>query len=299
MSENQTVHPDTHCISATKVFDWTFHCSTIRMKIPIFIKRKIIIHQEKICGDFYIKHTEQESTLLWENSSTFNTTGTIWLSNNSKGNGIINIFVNNKFLFSIPNNKSRSITIDKFQSLSITANSIYDCQGHFFITVNKKIKLSGTEKLNIKGIKKAECFFTDQYDNSINSCSKESIEYKKTMRVSGRKDIEIILPNGKTVLLQKVKLRKKGYLSIELYDDNHCIEPVPFSFEEDFLLCAPTGTVIACTIEKANCYVNLIPKSYEDICFEVEISIDIQQIIEVLAKENILIRGNLIYYQQK
>ncbi|MFJ7977177.1 hypothetical protein ACIQZI_16030 [Peribacillus sp. NPDC096379] len=65
------------------------------------------------------------------------------------------------------------------------------------------------KKRDIKGNKKVECFFIDQCGNETNRCFNEVIECEEVLGVSGRTNRKVILLSGKTMLLQKVNLRKK------------------------------------------------------------------------------------------
>ncbi|MFJ5623041.1 DUF3992 domain-containing protein [Peribacillus loiseleuriae] len=294
MSEVQITYPDSHCINITKVFDWIVHLSTIRIKNPIFIKRKVKIIKEEICRNFYIEDNEQGSILLWEGSSPSHIASTVWISNESKNDCIINVFVNDKFLFSVLNGQSKSITIAKLQSLSITTDSKHGIKGKVYMVINKKMAYLDGEKKNIKGNKKVECFFTDQCGNQTNHCFNEIIECEEVLGVSGRTNRNVMLPSGKSMLLQKVKLRIKGYVCIKHYNDNCYIGPLPFFFEESFFLCAPNGTTIACIIENAHCHATLLPSVHEDVHYVINLSIELLQHVKVLGNTNVLIEGNIV-----
>ncbi|MGX2958347.1 S-Ena type endospore appendage [Peribacillus sp. JNUCC 23] len=98
-----------------------------------------------------MEDSKQEPTLLWEDASPSNITSTIWISNDSKNDCVINVFVNDKFLFSILNGRSKSVTIAKLQSLSITTDSKQGIKGKFYMVINKKVTYLNGEKKDIKG----------------------------------------------------------------------------------------------------------------------------------------------------
>lgn len=203
----------------------------------------------------------------------------------------MNVFANDKLLFSILNGQSKSVTIAKLRTLSITTDSIHGTKGKFYLVINKKMAYVDREIKNFTRMKQVECFFTDQCGNRTNPCFNEVITCEV---ISGRTNQKIMLPSGKTVLLQKVKLRKNGYVCLE-YEDNCYIGPIPLFIDESFLLYAPDGTTISCEIEKAFCHATFSPSDHEDVYYMINLTIKLQQNVKVLGHANVLVEGNVVH----
>jgi hypothetical protein len=137
------------------------------------------------------------------------------------------------------------------------------------------------EILNNGGV--VSCFLTDQRGEPLDPNNHDSITCDEIQGPNGRENIPITLPDGQHVTLQKVRIRKSGFIVVRVtngIEECHS-NPIPFSLVESSLLCAPEGTDIICQLKDFQCFasVNCQQGLYESL----EISLDICQEIQVIT----------------
>ncbi|MBZ5753652.1 hypothetical protein [Metabacillus rhizolycopersici] len=152
----------------------------------------------------------------------------------------------------------------KQETLCIKVPKVYDwVVGQIQVPVQSFRGTSGLERLNFTcdeineqvqgGQLTAECILTDENGHPVDPLAPGSISCTE---IDGRNDVNVILPTGETVTLQKVIVLKKGYFVVQISNvrGESCISsPQPFSVCEQFLLCAPEGTFLKCTITEFEC----------------------------------------------
>ena len=102
----------------------------------------------------------------------------------------------------------------------------------------------------------AHCFLTNADGVPIEPTSQGAINCQELTNASGRKDVQVILPSGECTVLQKVTVLKQGYYVVEISNMNNSVcrsTPQLFSVYESFLLCAPEGTTINCSLADFDC----------------------------------------------
>lgn len=145
------------------------------------------------------------------------------------------------------------------------------------------------------------CFLADENGNRLNPKKEGSISCQEIMQAGGRKNVTATFPNGNRVILQKVKLFKRGYVVVEANDKkgNRCqTEPIPFHFEEAFLLCAPPGTFVDCHITYFDCTATIHcdrNKKLQNIFVVIDLCQEVQ--MEAIAKIALKARLKLIKKQ--
>ena len=95
----------------------------------------------------------------------------------------------------------------------------------------------------------------------------------------------------RTVTLQKVTIRKQGYVVVEVEDeDTLCVsEPIPFCFFEFAILCAPAGTEVVWSVTHFDCQacVNCLEGAFQSLDINFEICQSIQIVADVVVEQEI------------
>jgi hypothetical protein len=136
-----------------------------------------------------------------------------------------------------------------------------------------------------------ECFLSNKFGQplSIHKALKSGALLCKEMEQAlGRRDVEIHLPNGKTVILQAVKVLVKGYVGVSVLDATGAVicrtrKGIHFATVETFYLCAPKGTHVDCDITSFECDAILLCKNsvqteFEQLDLSISLCIDVQMV---------------------
>lgn len=144
--------------------------------------------------------------------------------------------------------------------------------------------------LNLCDILTVNCLLTDKGGKPLDPLLPNSIMCNE-LAIPHRKDVEVPLPDGKTITLQKVKVQKQGYVVIEIIGpETTCIsDPIPFLFIETFVLCAPDGTKLRCLVTDFSCSANL--NCRDGLVTSVDLFFDFCQEVETSAKKIITLSG--------
>ncbi|MBM7702909.1 hypothetical protein [Metabacillus iocasae] len=98
------------------------------------------------------------------------------------------------------------------------------------------------------------CQLVDELGNSI------SLPSSLSCQEQSRQDVTVHYLN-ETIPLQKVRLQQSGYYVIHLTDPARNVtctsNPIPFSFTENVILCAPPDTTINCEVVDMTCETDL------------------------------------------
>lgn len=275
----QSAIKESSLIKAEKVFDWVSRKSETKFT-KLLLKRKKLMTDE-ISGEIFIPSEQLEPVVLWEGDIGFNFTGTITIQNDSKSETNLEVLINDSLLASIERQQSRSFTVSQLRSLKVRCCESNICMGNFSLVLHYPVLLEGWNK----NIEKNDvcCFLSDQFGNSVKEIHCEELTFNNQ-----RKDVEVVLPSGETVVLQKVLVRKCGFIVIKLNECEHT-NPISFSIEETFLLCAPAGTKVKCEVLEIECNAKATSSDYPDVLLEIEISIDICQRVSVLGNVQLML----------
>lgn len=105
-----------------------------------------------------------------------------------------------------------------------------------------------------------------------------------------RMQVEVCMPNGEEVTLEKVKILIKVSVDVDLYDEagNHiCTSCEPFEFTkvETFYLCAPEGTEVCAFVTAGQCDAELIfDGSYMQLDLSFSFCLDVHVLADVLLE---------------
>ncbi|WP_226682728.1 BMQ_0737 family morphogenetic spore coat protein [Sutcliffiella horikoshii] len=141
------------------------------------------------------------------------------------------------------------------------------------------------------------CFLSDEHGHKIDTKAHYNHRHHKAFvckeidQAGGRTEVEVELPDGTEVTLQRVKVLIKGYVTVHIVDDSGtvlcCSEPIPFANIQTFLLCAPEGTELDCHVTFFDCDSNLIVTSDLSqldinllLCLDVQMEADVKLEIE-------------------
>ncbi|WP_010283308.1 BMQ_0737 family morphogenetic spore coat protein [Bacillus timonensis] len=138
------------------------------------------------------------------------------------------------------------------------------------------------------------CFLSDDKGRRIDPREDEEFfTCKEITPARGRTPVTVTLPNGDTVTLQRVKALVKGFVAIQIVNENGEVvcssTGIPFATVQNFLLCAPDGTELDCHVSFFECDANLIcAEDFQQLdvsltlCLEVQIEADVK--LEIEAK---------------
>jgi hypothetical protein len=133
------------------------------------------------------------------------------------------------------------------------------------------------------------CYLSDAAGNPINL---SNIDCREIPQPGGVRENVTVNVNGVPITLQKVKVAKQGFVSIQVINPQNkqviaSTAGIPWSVSEKFFLCAPSGTTLNCTITKFECDALLIcttPPSGAPTFSELKISISMCQDIQMEAE---------------
>ncbi|AST90654.1 MULTISPECIES: hypothetical protein [Sutcliffiella] len=107
------------------------------------------------------------------------------------------------------------------------------------------------------------CFLSDAHGNRIDpKVDHKALLCQEIKQPGGRHDVDVTLPNGDEITLQKVKVLVKGHVVVELVDAVGNVVcrtcPIQWATAQTFILCAPEGTKLSCHISFFECDASLI-----------------------------------------
>jgi len=138
------------------------------------------------------------------------------------------------------------------------------------------------------------CFLTDAAGNPIDPVvDQDALICQEITQPNGRQPVNVTLPSGETVTLQKVKALVKGHVVVQIVSPAGMVicqsSPIPFATAQTFILCAPEGTQLNCHISFFECDTSLVcTNNFAQLdvsitlCLEVQMEADVK--IEVEAR---------------
>ncbi|MEH7380588.1 hypothetical protein V7138_08920 [Bacillus sp. JJ1533] len=169
-------------------------------------------------------------------------------------------------------------------------------------TLKTKFKCHGNKKdidelctfLENQGDVSVNCFLSDSDGNPIDpTMENEDFIIREIMQPNGRHPVHVTLPTGDEVMLQKVKVIVKGFITVEILDAQGmrlCVtkKPIPFATAQTFILCAPEGTMIDAHVNFFECDATLICEPHDlqqldisiTLCLEVQVEADVKLEVE-------------------
>lgn len=255
-----------HCIHTRKVYDWI--CQSTDLKLYQSLEHQIM--KDNICGN--IKLSGKETVDLWKASGDMAISGVISVCHRM-GTGYMKVIVNDKLRFTLSQGEERTLTLPHLKSLEIKClggrNRI--CIGSYVITAQYNITNTNKRYKDCSLL----CYLSDEDGNPV-----ENITCREVIGSSGRRNIEVTLPNGETTFLQEVYLLKKGFITVQMVSEGVICRSctIPFHTEEKLLLCAPNGTFLDCKILEFKCNA-----SFTKDCECIEVALTIGQQVQVIA----------------
>ncbi|WP_281657907.1 S-Ena type endospore appendage [Halobacillus sp. Cin3] len=255
---------DKHWIQTEKVYDWITASLQFTKCLTISYRDDVLI--DEVCGNFSLANHSRQ--LLWQSLLTEPITGTIVLNLQQGDLSDLCIFINGKKINGRRGN-TFSRTVQNFESLEILRTKDVVIRGKYCLDLNY-ILPQGKNELPFD-CDAYTCFLTDAY------CRKTGPESLTFREIGQRKEVPVLLPSGKKIILHEVTLCKEGSLGVKL--PNGCLCVCAFSQVEKLLLCAPPGTLIQYEVTSFSCRVQMITKIKHCLCLE--LLIDICQSVKV------------------
>lgn len=142
-----------------------------------------------------------------------------------------------------------------------------------------------------------ECFLSDAEGNPI---TLSAIDCQEIPQPGGTRENVVVNVNGVDVTLQKVKVVKEGFVTVQVINPQTrailgCTV-LPWAVSEKFFLCAPPGTTLNCLITEFECDALLIcstPPSGAPTFQELKVSISMCQDIQIEAEIKLEIAATL------
>ncbi|GMB08205.1 S-Ena type endospore appendage [Thermolongibacillus altinsuensis] len=278
MERHTTVEKEICCVDVEKIYDWVTRFKNIKLKERISVPKKRTV--DDFCCTFQTPCGAKEPTVLF--LGNIKSTASVHLSYNQGCTEKLKVIINGKVVTDLNEGQSFCSVVSGLESIKVICKgekAAGICCGKLEIKVHYPILPEPDV------IERVQCFLSDCEGNSLDPLSPDSIVCEEISDPNNRKNVNITLPNGENITLQKVKILKKGFVVVKLIGKEGCpftLAPIPFVLEETFLLCAPPGTRVECEITdfECNAFVTHLPK---DDCKQIDISINLCQSIMTVA----------------
>lgn len=268
---------DLYCINTIKIFDWVVR--PIELTLIQFIQASKNSVKDCIKGNIYLPCGDSDT--LWKGSSSLQVSGTVTLFHAS-GCNELEVMINGELAFTIPSGQTRSMTFNNLQSVEVICpDGEGFCLGNYCLDLHYNLCNLPFDLKDCKVV----CLLSDAEGTPTESV---------TCKELSREDIDIRLPDYKVTSLQKVKLIKKGFVTIKFIcrDKTVFLCTIPFCFLETFILCAPSETSIDCNVFDFSCKIKLINQK-EQSKSKLVIMIHFCQEVKVYSNVTIGIKGDI------
>ncbi|SDB82910.1 hypothetical protein [Shouchella lonarensis] len=108
------------------------------------------------------------------------------------------------------------------------------------------------------------CDFLEDFPGYTTRCRvlEESLLTREVTDPACRVQVNVCLPNGKEVCLEKVKVLAKGLLEVDILDSTGDVictsDPIEFATIQTFYLCAPKDTLVDAFISAGQCDAEIV-----------------------------------------
>jgi hypothetical protein len=124
------------------------------------------------------------------------------------------------------------------------------------------------------------CFLSNAAGQRLDPNNNNSFFCEEIVQPQGRHQVDVTLPSGQTVTLEKVKVLIKGFVVVSVTDaeGTTCTsEPIPFATAQTFFLCAPEGTVVECHVSFFECDADLIcTDQFQQLDISITLCVEVQ-----------------------
>ncbi|WP_077299567.1 DUF3992 domain-containing protein [Virgibacillus pantothenticus] len=276
MMENRT---QKHCINVLKLFDWI--TKPVNIQLSESLERQVLVN-DQICGNIDIPCGE--NALLWMVKGKLSVSGSVTVCH-QMGCEHMEVIVNGRTVFILTREEEQTMNFSNLRSIEVRCKGNENglCIGKYCLTLHYNLNKSYFSL----GDCQVTCFLSDEFGNPT-----DSLVCQEITQTIGRRNIEVTLPNGETVVLQKVKVLKKGFITVQIVNKgkvcNLCI--IPFQVVEKLLLYAPLGTFIKCEVTDFEC-----AACFTDDCKSLDIEISFCQQVQVMANVKMEVEANLCF----
>jgi hypothetical protein len=133
------------------------------------------------------------------------------------------------------------------------------------------------------------CHLATASGQKIDPTNTDALIIEELSQPRGRQDVDITLPSGETIVLQRVKVLVKGFVVVEAMDAEGTqvgSEPIPFATVQQFFLCAPEGTELDAHISFFDCDADLIiTDQFQQLDISITLCLEVQ--MEAKVKLNV------------
>ncbi|RFA33408.1 hypothetical protein CAI16_14775 [Virgibacillus dokdonensis] len=266
-----------HCINALTLFDWINKPSN--MLLSKYLGGQVCVN-DQVCG--HIDIPCGEAALLWMVRGRLDVSGWVTICHQA-GCEYMEVIVNGGTVLILEKEEEQTLYFHDLKSIEVqcSGNKEENCIGRYCFTLCYKINKCSYMLEDYQ----LSCFLSDEFGNPT-----DNLECHEVLSPRGRENIQVMLPNGKMVMLQKIKVIKKGFITLQLVNKEEIcnLGTVFFQCMDIFILCAPKGTFITCDITNFSCTANMT-----DDCERIDIEISFFQQIKVITEMSIEVEANL------
>ncbi|MEK5443684.1 S-Ena type endospore appendage [Fredinandcohnia sp. FSL W7-1320] len=282
MTLNELNKSETHCIKVTKFTDWTYQLTRTEWIADILEN----VDFSTIVDEFIVP-SGKVPRIVWSADHQFTkglpATVTIVFESGCEGEMIIGI--NGKVQHSLNEGECHTFEVEHLKTIEISCDGDEgEFMGLFEIEFNPNLFLSWLYSSDVK------CFLSNQEGILHHSHKLPPITCTEVPQMYGRDSLTLTLPDWNTVVLQKVKVMKVGYVIFHFFYNRDCIfttEPIKFIAEDKVLLKAPKHTEVDCEVLEADCQVDEINIGDSGISFEIKLKISLYQ--KIMSVEEVIV----------
>lgn len=129
------------------------------------------------------------------------------------------------------------------------------------------------------------CTFLEAFPNYITDCEIVSASCQEIIQPAGRQQVNVKLPSGETITLEKVKILVSGTVRVFIRDNDTLLcrsDEIPFTAVQTFFLCAPTNTDVICRITYSQCDSDLTcTDTVQQLNISILLCLDVQTVADV------------------
>ncbi|WP_078555125.1 hypothetical protein [Bacillus alkalicellulosilyticus] len=127
------------------------------------------------------------------------------------------------------------------------------------------------------------CAFLENFPGYTVECNliPDTIYCDEIKQHNGRQQVEVTLPTGETITLEKVKVLVKGLVNVTIFDATGkpicCSDDIQWATAQTFFLCAPDGTKVDCHITYFQCDADVIcTEDLQQLDISILLCVDVQ-----------------------
>lgn len=267
---------ENHCLNVQQVYDW--------VTLPLSIQKKICLPDsqrkamDEICGNF--SELTNEFTALWK-ADVADVSGTVTLSLVSGTLDEIILSINGSIISTgggkLYTQFFPSLTCIEIKRVSVASR----VEGRYCLDLEYPVRSQDSEARGDSDFIVDYCYFSDANGNPV--APTEAVHCSEAAQ---RRSIPFFLHTQEETVLDQLRLKFEGYVSIRTYERN-CLYVVPFCIFSKVLLRAPHGTRLSCSTLVADCLI----QSYDMVTNCLYVELELCESIQVLKQAQVEIEA--------